>query len=244
MADFGIETMGLTKRYGPVTAVLDLNLKIPRGELFAFLGPNGAGKTTTIRILAGLLKPSSGEIRIGGLNPQDDGIAVKRKLGYIPDLPFFYDRLTPYEFMSFMGSFYQAAPSKIKVRQEELLKQFDLIEFQDQLIESLSHGMKRRLNFCATLLHDPEVLLVDEPMVGLDPKSSKMLRETLSQLSKNGVSIFLSTHTLSLAEELAHRIGVIHHGKLIALGTLEELKVAGKNAKDLESAFLQITDAL
>lgn len=242
MSKPSLETIHLTKVYDSVKAVCDLNLQIFPGEFFAFLGPNGAGKTTTIRMLTGLLKPTDGKIRICGLDPQESPIEIRRQIGYIPDNPYLYDKLTGYEFLHFVGSLFKIDRACIQAKGEELLHKFELFEYRNHLIETLSHGMKRRLIFCATLLHNPSVLLIDEPMVGLDPKSAKYVKDTLKNLTKEGVTIFLSTHTLSVAEELADRIGIIHEGHLIAAGSVEDLKKMGKNAHDLEAAFLAITE--
>ncbi len=241
MKSFSIEMQNITKMYGSLVAVSGLDLSIPFGEFFAFLGPNGAGKTTTIRMITGLLKPTSGEIKIGGFDPQKNPMEVKKQIGYIPDNPYLYDKLTCYEFLHFVGSLFQIKKEIVIQRSEELLNQFDLFEFKNHLIETLSHGMKRRLTFCATLLHCPSVLLVDEPMVGLDPRSAKHVKETLKRLTREGVTVFLSTHTLSVAEELADRIGIIHKGRLMVTGTTAELKRLGHNAPNLEAAFLAIT---
>lgn len=242
MTELGIETIQLEKRFGNFVAVSDLDLKIPRGEFFAFLGPNAAGKTTTMRMLAGLLRPTRGQIKIAGLDPEQSMIEAKRKIGFIPDFPYLYEKLTGYEFLYFIGSFYKIEREKVKVRSDELLHQFEFFDDKDRLIETLSHGMRQRLVFCATLLHEPEIVLVDEPMVGLDPKSAKQVKNTLKKLTSKGVTVFVSTHTLSVAEELADRIGIIHKGKLMAIGTLGELKKMGKDAIDLETAFLRMTE--
>jgi len=241
VAQKSIEISNLKKAFGSVIAVSGLNLEIEKGELFAFLGPNGAGKTTTIKMLVGLLSPTEGQIRIGGIDLKRDNIEVKKKIGYIPDQPFLYDKLTPYEFMHIIGRLYQFERNIVEEKTMLLLTQFDLLGCKDRLIETLSHGMRRRLTFCASLLHEPEVLLIDEPMVGLDPRSGKKFKDSLKTLSQQGVTIFLSTHTLSVAEELADRIGIIHKGNLIAIGSLEHLKERGRNALGLEEAFLALT---
>lgn len=241
MLNYGIEVVDLEKNYDHVLAVKNLNIKIPKGHLFVFLGPNGAGKTTTIKMLAGLLKPTKGKITIAGYDIERNLIEVKRHIGYIPDEPYLYEKLTGKEFLNFIGKIYQLNSVDIEERSERLLKTFNIDHQKDLLIETFSHGMKQKLIFCATLLHQPEVILIDEPMAGLDPKGAKKVKEILKELTYNGATIFLSTHTLSLAEEIADTIGIIHHGQLIATGTLQELLKKASDASDLENAFLAIT---
>ncbi|MBI1883673.1 MAG: ABC transporter ATP-binding protein [Chlamydiae bacterium] len=238
---YAIETDELEKRYGKTVAVQNLNLKIKRGEFFAFLGPNAAGKTTTLRMLTGLIPPTKGRIKILGLDLPQESLAIKRKIGYIPDFPFLYEKLTAYEFLNFIARLYSLDESFAAQEIEKLLHQFDLSSDRDRLIETFSHGLRQRLVFSATLLHQPELILADEPMVGLDPKSAKLVRETLKKLTRQGSTVFVSTHTLSLAEELADRIGIIHKGRLIAIGTSEELKSKTCDAPDLEALFLTLT---
>ncbi|MBI1869754.1 MAG: ABC transporter ATP-binding protein [Chlamydiae bacterium] len=242
MQILGIKTIGLEKKYGNLSAVHDLNLEIPQGQFFAFLGPNAAGKTTTLRMLSGLLKPTRGEIQIRGINPQEQPLEAKKILGYIPDFPHFYEKLTAREFLEFIGKLYFMKEEKMIKRANELLCEFELESYQHRLIETFSHGIRQRLGFCATLLHEPRVLLIDEPMVGLDPKSARHVKDRMKKMTREGVTVFISTHILSVAEELADQIGIIHKGKLIATGTLSELKSRGKGAPDLENAFLEITE--
>lgn len=234
-----IKIAHLTKRFGETIAVRDLNLEIPRGELFCFIGPNGAGKTTTIKLLTGLLFPTSGEIFIGGHNIQTKPIKAKSIIGYIPDNPFLYEKLTGEEFLSFVAKLYSL--KNIEGKSEEFLRLFGLSDYKEKLITNYSHGMKQRLVFSAILLHEPEVIIIDEPLVGLDPASSKLVKVLLRKEVAKGKTIFLSTHTLSVAEEIADRIGVIHKGRLIALGKLEDLKKKAHTSGKLEEIFLQLT---
>jgi ABC-2 type transport system ATP-binding protein len=235
-----IRTEHLSKSYGALTAVSDLNLDIAQGEFFAFLGPNGAGKTTTIRLLTGLLKPTSGRALIGGHDIQKDPIEARKLMSYVPDFPFLYDKLMPAEFMEFVGELYGMNRTEIGRASDELFDTFDLNETRSQLIENLSHGTRQRLVIASALLHDPKVIIIDEPMVGLDPRSARVVKDVLKARSRAGVTVFLSTHILHVAEELADRIGILNHGKLIAVGTMDELRQAGGGA--LEHAFLTLTD--
>lgn len=223
-------------------AVKDLNLHIPQGEIFAFLGPNGAGKTTTIKLLTGLLKPTSGKVLIGGYDIQKDYIQGKKLIGYVSDRPFLYEKLTGREFLQFIGDLHGVEGTLLKKRREELLELFDLISYEDHLIEDYSHGMRQKLILCAALLPGPKVLIMDEPMVALDPRSARLLKDTLRKEASRGTTVFLSTHTLSLAEELAHRIGIIHRGNLVATGTREELNRRAHLEGKLEDIFLQLTE--
>jgi len=234
-----IKIVHLTKRFGETIAVDNLNLEIPKGELFCFIGPNGAGKTTTIKLLTGLLFPTSGEIFIGGYNVQTDPIRAKSVIGYISDSPFLYERLTGEEFLSFIVELYGIRQANGKI--EEFLRLFGLSDCQERLISDYSHGMRQRLVFSAILLHDPEVIIIDEPLVGLDPASSRLVKDLLRKEAAKGKTVFLSTHTLSVAEEIADRIGVIHKGKLIALGKLEDLRREAHSLGKLEEVFLQLT---
>jgi len=234
-----IKIVHLTKRFGETIAVSELNLEIPRGELFCFIGPNGAGKTTTIKLLTGLLKPTSGEIFIGGYNIQTDHLKVKSLIGYIPDRPFLYEKLTGEEFLSFIAGLYGIKQADEKIG--ELLGLFGLSDYKERLIANYSHGMRQRLVFSAVLMHQPEVIIIDEPLVGLDPASSRLVKNLLKKEATKGKTIFLSTHTLSVAEEIASRIGVIHQGRLIALGGLEDLRKKAHRSGKLEEVFLQLT---
>jgi ABC-2 type transport system ATP-binding protein len=236
-----IELIHVSKRYGDKWAVRDLSLTIPRGELFAFLGPNGAGKTTTIKILCGLLLPSSGRVRIGGYDLTDHGEAARRLISYVPDQPFLYDKLTGREFLQFIADLYGMPREHVGARMAEVIRQFRLEDFVDDLTERYSHGMRQRTVFAAALLHQPQVLVADEPTVGLDPKSIRELKTLLRRLAQEGMTIFLSTHSLDIAEELADRIGIIDHGQLLGLGSLTELRQQAASDGDLEDVFLKIT---
>jgi ABC-2 type transport system ATP-binding protein len=233
----------VSKRFGAMFAVDHLNLSIEPGEVFGFIGPNGAGKTTTIRMVTGVLLPTSGSIFVCGYDMIHDPIEAKRRIGFIPDRAYLYEKLTAQEFLQFVGDMYRVDGSICRKRAGELLETFDLSERANERIEAFSHGMKQRLVMCAALLHDPDVIVVDEPMVGLDPQGIKMVRELFRELARQGKTVFLSTHTLKLAEEICHRIGVIHKGKLIATGTLSELeRQADVSESDLESVFFQLTE--
>ena len=239
-----IELIGVAKHYGQHIAVHQLDLTVPRGELFGFIGPNGAGKTTTIRMIGGILAPTRGRIRIAGLDMARQPVAAKHKIGFIPDRPFLYEKLTAMEFMQFTADVYRVNHGRLHVRAMDLLERFALADWADELIESFSHGMKQRLIMCAALLHDPEVIVVDEPMVGLDPVAIRMVKDMFRDLATRGVTFFMSTHTLAVAEDICDRIGIIHRGQMIAQGNLEDLrrKVRG-GAADLEAVFLNLTEA-
>jgi ABC-2 type transport system ATP-binding protein len=236
-----IRTEHLTKTYGDLLAVNDLNLDIAQGEFFAFLGPNGAGKTTTIKLLTGLLKPSSGRALICGYDIQAQSVEARRSISYVPDLPFLYDKLDPMEFMLFVGQLYGMDRAEVLRIGEELFDTFDLNDVRTQLIENLSHGTRQRVAIAAGLLHSPRVIIIDEPMVGLDPRSARVVKDVLKKRSQAGTTIFLSTHVLHIAEELADRIGILNHGKLIAVGTMGELQRASGRVGALENAFLSLT---
>ena len=218
-----IELEHLSKNYGSVRAVRDLNLKISRGELFCFLGPNGAGKTTTIKMMCGLLHPSAGTIRIGGIDIREDPIAVRRMTGYIPDFPFLYDRLTATEFFEFTGDLYGVPREEVAREMDASFERFGLVEHRHTLIKDLSHGLRQRVIYAVTLLHKPRVLFVDEPFIGLDPFSIRMIKDLLKTKAREGMTIFLTTHILALIEDMADRIGIIVNGNLVALGTFEQL---------------------
>lgn len=240
-----IEISNLSMRYGELLALDGLDLTIERGEFFAFLGPNAAGKTTTIKLLTGLMRPTEGFAKICGFDIQKDPMEAKRRIGYIPDVAEFYDKLTTIEFMAFIADLFEVERSKAKARTPELMEQFSLIPYGKQRIENLSHGTRQRLAIASALLHDPEVIIIDEPMVGLDPKNARVVKEELKARSEAGVTIFLSTHLLNVAHELADRVGIINHGRLLALGTVDEIGAGVENGADrsLEELFLEITDA-
>jgi len=237
-----IEINSLHKRFGKVHAVRDLNLHIPKGELFCFLGPNGAGKTTTIKILTGLLKPTSGHTLIDGKNIQSEPQAVKALIGYVPDMPFLYDRLTPGEFLEFTGDLYGIPRARVMHEMEASFALFGLLDHRSALVKDLSHGLKQRLVYASTFLHNPSVLFIDEPLVGLDPHTIRLIKDLLIRKTRDGMTIFLTTHILSLAEEIANRIGIISRGRLIALGTLDELVGQAGGKDNLEEAFLHLTE--
>ena len=238
-----IELERVSKRFGEFSAVDDLTLRVEPGEIFGFLGPNGAGKTTTIRMMMGLLLPSAGRIRLGGFDLATEPLPAKRISGFVPDRPFLYEKLTATELLRFCADLYEVEPALAERRASELLELFDLADWAGELIESFSHGMKQRLAFAAALLHEPRLLIVDEPMVGMDPRGARLLRSLLRSLADRGATLFLSTHSLEVAEALCDRIGIIQGGRLIAEGTLEELRTRAGDARGLEEIFLKLTGA-
>ncbi len=235
-----IELRSLTKRYGTFTAVDAIDLDVPKGELFGFLGPNGAGKTTTMRMIAGILQPTSGVVRVGGEDVVKDPMAAKQKLGFIPDRPFIYEKLTGREFLRFVAGLYGQRGKTVDHRLEELLALFDLSEWKDELVESYSHGMRQKLIISSAFLHRPEVIVVDEPMVGLDPKAARILKDLFREYVRRGNTIMMSTHTLEVAESLCDRIAIIQAGKIRACGTVPELR-ANAGGAGLEELFLRLT---
>src|SRR5919199_4098335 len=237
-----IHLSGLTKRYGSFTAVDALDLVVPRGELFGFLGPNGAGKTTTLRMIAGILRPTSGAVRIGGVDVSGDPRRAKALLGFIPDRSFIYEKLTGAEFLRFVAGLYDQSGPGVEHRARELLALFDLEEWRDELVESYSHGMRQKLIISSAFVHRPEVIVVDEPMVGLDPKAARILKDLFREYTRRGNTIMMSTHTLEVAESLCDRIGIIQGGKMRACGTMDELRRdAEAGATGLEHIFLKLT---
>ncbi len=237
-----IELRNLTKFYGDTKAVDGVSLAVRAGEIFGFIGPNGAGKTTTIRMMGGILAPTSGDIIIGGIDMARDPQTAKKIIGFIPDRPFLYEKLTGVEFLRFSADLYGVEEEAFLDRSARLLKQFSLDEWGNELVEAYSHGMKQRLIIVAALLHEPRVIIVDEPMVGLDPAGIKMVKDILRGLADGGTTIFMSTHTLAVAEDLCDRIGVISRGAVIATGTVRELEtVAETREADLEAVFLRLT---
>ncbi len=236
-----IELHNISKSFGGLLAVHNLNLTIPPGEFFAFIGPNGAGKTTTIKMITGLLRPTQGRIILCGDDVQDDYIAAKKRLSYVPDQPYLYDKLTGREFLQFVARMYELDPQQTERRISELSETFGMAHFLDELGETYSHGMKQRVVISAAMLHDPEVLVVDEPLVGLDPQGANTLKRVMTRAADNGTSIFMSTHTLSLAEEVADRVGVLDEGEIIALGDLSEIREKAQTKGHLEEAFLRLT---
>ncbi|MES0445341.1 MAG: ABC transporter ATP-binding protein [Desulfobacterales bacterium] len=238
-----IELKDLTKRYSDMMAVDNINLFIPKGEIFGFIGPNGAGKTTTINMMGGILAPTSGTVAICGIDMEEHPEKAKSKIGFIPDRPYLYEKLTGMEFLRFTADLYGVDEDAFLRKAREKLEMFSLTDWSDELIESYSHGMKQRLVMAAALLHDPEVIIVDEPMVGLDPVAINMVKDLFQRLAKQGVTVFMSTHTLQVAEDVCDRIGIIHKGSLIALGTTEDLKRDAHAAEaDLEQVFIRLTE--
>lgn len=236
-----IELINVSKTYGNKLAVKNVSLQVQKGELFTFLGPNGAGKTTTIKMLCGLLRPSSGTLKVGGYDIQTEGDKARQILSYVPDLPYLYEKLTGREFMQFIITMYGMDPNAGRKRMEELIELFELEDFVDDLSESYSHGMRQRTVFASALLHQPEVLVVDEPMVGLDPKNQRLVKDLLRDQVKKGVTVFMSIHTLDIAQELATRIAIINHGKIVGEGTLDELRKQSEHGGQLEDIFLKMT---
>jgi ABC-2 type transport system ATP-binding protein len=238
-----IELKDLTKDYAGHTAVDRLSLAVGRGELFGFIGPNGAGKTTTIKMMGGILAPSAGSVRIAGVSLQTEPERAKRRIGFIPDRPYIYEKLTGLEFLRFTADVYGVPAGRFEDKARGLLAMFALTDWSQELIESYSHGMKQRLIMAAALLHDPEVLIVDEPMVGLDPAAILMVKKLFRELAGGGMTIFMSTHTLKVAEDICDRIGVIARGRLIASGTTADLqREANVSTADLEQVFMHLTD--
>ena len=236
-----IELEHLVKKFGDLVAVDDLSLTIGRGEFFAMLGPNAAGKTTTIKLLSGLIKPTSGHARICGFDVQEQPIEARQRLAYVPDFPFLYDKLTAWEFFRFIGEMFRLDSARIKKNAGELVARFHLEEFADRTLEGLSHGTRQRIAIVSALLHEPEVFVIDEPMVGLDPQHARVVKDVLKERSLAGTTVLVSTHQLSIAEEMADRIGIILDGKLIAVGTREELRQRSGAAGALEEIFLSLT---
>ena len=232
----------VNKSFGPVHAVRDLTLHVPAGELFCFLGPNGAGKTTTLKMLTGLMRQDSGSIHVGGFDIRREPVAAKRIMGYIPDMPFLYEKLTPVEFLKFIGDLYNVPKAALDPALDQSLKQFGLQEAGAALVGSLSHGMRQRLLYAATFLHDPKVVFIDEPLIGLDPHSIRMIKDLLRAKTRSGMTILLTTHILALAEDIADRIGIIANGRLIALGRMSELRTKTGIEGRLEDVFLSLTE--
>ncbi len=236
-----IELNNLSRRFGDHWAVRDLTLNVPAGELFCFLGPNGAGKTTTIKMMTGLLKPTAGAIRLKGLELQEQPLQVKQMIGYIPDTPYLYDRLTASEFFDFTGELYAMDPQLIRQAKPELFVLFGLKEHAGHLVRDLSHGLRQRLLYAVSFLHQPAALFIDEPLIGLDPYTIRLIKDLLKQKANEGMTIFLTTHILALAEDIADRIGIIHNGRLTALGSVDELRAQSGVRGSLEDVFLHLT---
>ena len=240
-ADPLIEIRHLVKRYGDKLAVDDVSLAVDAGEIFGFLGPNGAGKTTTIKVAIGLLQPSAGEVRVAGWDIQKEPLRAKAASGYVPDEPTLYPKLSGRELLRFVGDLYGVDSAQVDRRIEELLRLFDLASAADDTIDSYSHGMRQKMSLAAALVHDPKVLVLDEPTVGLDPKSARLIKDILRQLADRGAAVFLSTHILEIAEHMCDRIGIINQGRLIAAGTMAELRALGQGQSRLEDIFLALT---
>jgi ABC-2 type transport system ATP-binding protein len=237
-----IRIQGLTKSYGKLVAVDHIDFEVPRGELFGFLGPNGAGKTTTLRMIAGIIRPTEGRIWLGGDDVIADPFAAKMRLGFIPDRPFVYDKLTGGEFLRFVAGLYGQEGTPVERRIDELLDVFELSTWKDELVESYSHGMRQKLIISSALIHRPEVIVVDEPMVGLDPRAARLLKTIFRQFVDKGGTILMSTHTLEVAQAMCDRIAIIQSGKIVARGTMAELReqTAAGDAS-LEDLFLRLT---
>jgi ABC-2 type transport system ATP-binding protein len=232
----------LTKTYNGFLAVDNLSLEVPPGQLFGFLGPNGAGKTTTIKMICGLLKPTQGTVKVGDFDIQQEPLRAKSLLGLVPDTPVLYKKLSGRELMKFVGELYSVDPATIEKRTEHLLHLLDMVDSADDLIESYSHGMKQKTSIMAALIHDPGVVVLDEPTSGLDPRSARVVKDVLRALCKMGKTVFMSTHILEIAERVCDRVGIIHEGKLVAVGSVPELRKRSKEGREsLEDIFLEVT---
>ncbi len=237
-----ISVENVVKRYGTFTAVDGVSLEVPAGQIHGFLGPNGAGKTTTLRMIAGLLQPTDGRVSVGGHDLATEPESAKGAMGFIPDRPFIYEKLTASEFLVFHGGLYGLVDGHVQERTAEMLKLFELTDWGDELVESFSHGMKQRLVMCAAFLHRPKAVVVDEPMVGLDPRGARLMKQIFRHMSERGVAILMSTHTLEVAEEMCDRISIILEGRIIAHGDVDELQtLAGGENEQLTSVFLKLT---
>jgi ABC-2 type transport system ATP-binding protein len=236
-----IEFVDLTKKFGELVAVDHLTLTIQKGEFFAILGPNAAGKTTTIKLLTGLVKPTSGHTRVAGFDVQTQPLEIRRRLAYVPDFPFLYDKLTPWEFLHFIGQIFCMDEAHLHHQGRLLVERFNLEPYLHKQIEGLSHGTRQRIAIVSALLHDPEVFVIDEPMVGLDPHHTRIVKDILKERSLAGMTVFMSTHQLTVAEELADRIGIMHQGRLLTTGSPAELRRQSGAEGPLETAFLALT---
>lgn len=237
-----IKLTNVTKRYGSFTAVNGIDLEVPKGELFGFLGPNGAGKTTTLRMIAGILRPTSGSIHIGGIDLLKNPIVAKNRLGFVPDRPFIYEKLTGSEFLRFVAGLYDQQGPKIEHRARELLALFDLEDKRDELVGSYSHGMRQKLIISSAFIHRPEVIVVDEPMVGLDPKAARIIKDLFREYTRRGNTVMMSTHTLEVAEGMCDRVAIMQGGVLRACGTMDELRASAESGTmGLEQIFLKLT---
>lgn len=237
-----VKLAGVSKRYSDVTAVDYLDLDVKKGEIFGLLGPNGSGKSTTLKMILGLVKPDFGSVNVLGINMKDDPVAVKRKVGYVPESPRVYQFLTGLEFLDFTGDIYGMEPEEKKKRIEEFLKALDLEGREGDIISSYSEGMKQKVVIISAIMHGPGLLLLDEPLSGLDPKSARIVKDLLRELASQGVTTILSTHVLEIAQAICDRIGIMYDGRLLALGTMEELRQRAKMpSSGLEDIFLKLT---
>lgn len=236
-----IETRNLVKEYGKYVAVNNVSFEVHAGEMFGFLGPNGAGKTTTIKMIVGLLKPTSGTVKVAGYDIQTQPLLAKASSGYVPDTPNLYAKLTGRELLRFVGDLYDVDRKQVTHRVDELLRMFDLANAANETVDSYSHGMQQKASLAAALMHDPKVLILDEPTVGLDPKSARLIKDILRQLADRGAAVMLSTHILEIAERMCDRIGIINKGELVAVGTMDELRALGEGHASLEDIFLGLT---
>ena len=237
-----IRLQNLTKRYGSFAAVDDISLDVPRGVLYGFLGPNGAGKTTTLRMIAGILRPTDGRVLLGGDDVHQNPMAAKQRLGFIPDRPFVYDKLTGAEFLRFVAGLYGQDGDAVERRIAKLLEVFELASWKDELLEAYSHGMRQKLIISSALIHRPECIVVDEPMVGLDPKAARLLKDIFRQFVGKGGTVLMSTHTLEVAQAMCDRIAIIQHGRIVAAGTVDEVRHQHRAGDaTLEELFLKLT---
>jgi ABC-2 type transport system ATP-binding protein len=241
MPEILIETHNLVKQYGKFVAVKDVSFDVRGGEVFGFLGPNGAGKTTTIKMIVGLLQPTSGTVRVAGYDVRTQPLLAKAASGYVPDTPNLYAKLTGRELLRFVGDLYNLDRAQSARRIDELLRMFDLADSADETLDSYSHGMQQKASLAAALMHDPKVLVLDEPTVGLDPKSARLIKDILRQMAERGAAVMLSTHILEIAERMCDRIGIINKGELVAVGTMDELRSHGQGQSSLEDIFLGLT---
>ena len=238
-----VQCIDLTRDFGSLRAVDHLSLTVPAGEIFGFLGPNGAGKTTTILMIAGLLKPTSGQIMLNGNNIHWDSLEGKKIIGYVPDNPFLYEKLTGREFLCFMADIYSVPKKGLNEKIDGLLSLFELETKQDELIQGFSRGMRQKIAICAALIHDPQLIILDEPTVGLDPRGSRTLKNVLRDFCMKGNTVFLSTHILEIAEHICDRVAIVHHGRLLTSGSMEEIRsLRGSQEGGLESLFLELTE--
>jgi ABC-2 type transport system ATP-binding protein len=242
MSNTSIKLFNLAKSYGKKLAVKGVDLEVTKGELFGFLGPNGAGKTTTIKMITGLLEPTSGYAELNGMNIWENPLEAKKVIAYVPDQPNLYPKLTGWDYLQFIASVFRVPEEEFQSKAEELLHTFGLSDRADELIESYSHGMKQKIAICGALVHEPDILFLDEPTVGLDPKSARNLKNLLIELCGQGMTVFMTTHILEIAEQMCDRIGIISDGNIIALGTMDELRtIDGRTEGSLEDIFLELT---